>query len=416
MAEYKAQSKDPDYIPEDGPNDPHLIDQEELNDLVRDLGLTKEKSELLASRMLQWNLLQNDTVVTFYRDRNKPLMKFFAKDESICYCTDIEGLMDHLDIEYTSSEWRLFIDGSTQSLKAALLHNGNKLPTIPLAHSVDLKESYDILKDILKAINYKKNQWQIVCDLKVVAILMGMQTGYTKFMCFICMWDSRADCDHYTKKKWPKRNSYVPGKADVENRPLVDPRKILFPPLHIKLGLIKNFIKKLKPGSKAIAFIENKFPRLTEAKIKEGVLIGPQIKKLMNDLEFDKTFDRIEKNAWNSFKDVVTGFLGNHKEKNYKSLVSKMLNNYKAMGCRESLKIHLLDDHLDFFPDNLGAVSDEQGERIHQDMAAIERRYQGRWDEAMLSDYCWMLQRDKKNYFYNRKSSFARNKCTEKLS
>ena len=32
--------------------------------------------------------------------------------------------------------------------------------------------------------------------------------------------------------------------------------------------------------------------------------------------------------------------------------------------------------HLDFFPPNLGAVSDEQGERFHQDIAIMEKRYQ----------------------------------------
>ena len=42
------------------------------------------------------------------------------------------------------------------------------------------------------------------------------------------------------------------------------------------------------------------------------------------------------------------------------------------------LKIHLLDSHLDFFPDNLGAVSDEHGERFHQDISALEKRSRDR--------------------------------------
>ena len=36
---------------------PHFITQEDLNDLVRDLNLCKDKSELLVSRLQQWNLL-----------------------------------------------------------------------------------------------------------------------------------------------------------------------------------------------------------------------------------------------------------------------------------------------------------------------------------------------------------------------
>lgn len=50
----KSTSNDSDYIPEDDSDAPHRINQHELNDLVRDLGLNKEKSELLASRMRQW--------------------------------------------------------------------------------------------------------------------------------------------------------------------------------------------------------------------------------------------------------------------------------------------------------------------------------------------------------------------------
>lgn len=62
-----------------------------------------------------------------------------------------------------------------------------------------------------------------------------------------------------------------------------------------------------------------------------------------------------------------------------------------------SLKIHFLHSHLDFFPENLGDESDEHGERFHQQMKTMERRYQGFWDEAMMGDYCWFLSRRMKN-------------------
>jgi hypothetical protein len=42
-----------------------------------------------------------------------------------------------------------------------------------------------------------------------------------------------------------------------------------------------------------------------------------------------------------------------------RKLVSDLSTAYKAMGCNMSLKVHFLDSHLDFFPENLGAVSDE---------------------------------------------------------
>jgi hypothetical protein len=37
-----------------------------------------------------------------------------------------------------------------------------------------------------------------------------------------------------------------------------------------------------------------------------------------------------------------------------------------------SLKVHFLNAHLDYFPENLGAVSEEQGERFHQDIKEIK--------------------------------------------
>ena len=37
-----------------------------------------------------------------------------------------------------------------------------------------------------------------------------------------------------------------------------------------------------------------------------------------------------------------------------------------------SLEIHFLHSHLYFFPENLGDVSDEHGEKFHQGIAIME--------------------------------------------
>jgi hypothetical protein len=50
--------------------------------------------------------------------------------------------------------------------------------------------------------------------------------------------------------------------------------------------------------------------------------------------------------------------------------------------------------YIEYFPGNLGRFSEEQGERFHQDIKEMEKRYQGRWNEHMMADCCWMLNRD----------------------
>jgi hypothetical protein len=76
-------------------------------------------------------------------------------------------------------------------------------------------------------------QWQIYGDLRIIALLLGMQLGYTKDCCFSCKWDSRARAFHYTKPDWPTRKSLQLGVKNVLNETLVNPKKVLFPPLHI---------------------------------------------------------------------------------------------------------------------------------------------------------------------------------------
>jgi hypothetical protein len=87
-----------------------------------------------------------------------------------------------------------------------------------------------------------------------------------------------------------------------------------------------------------------------------------------------------------SIKKCYKELFGNRKAENYHEIVSDFLMAYKAMGCNMSLKVHFLDSHLDFFPENLGTVSNEHGERFHQDIYNMEKRYQGKWSLSMLAD------------------------------
>ena len=114
---------------------PSLYSQPELNDLVRDLNLPKQSAELLASRLQEKNLLKPGTSVSFYRNREAELRKYFHSDGQLVYCNDVEGLLLTMGLPtYHSCEWRLFIDSSKRSLKCVLLHNGNIYGSIPIGY------------------------------------------------------------------------------------------------------------------------------------------------------------------------------------------------------------------------------------------------------------------------------------------
>ena len=90
------------------------------------------------------------------------------------------------------------------------------------------------------------------------------------------------------------------------------------------------------------------------------------------------------------------------KSRNYKYLVNTMLQKLQEIKVNLSLKIYILHSHMDFFPENLGAVRDEHGQRIHQDIAKREKRYQGKWTVNALADYCWSLMTDELNAHHRR--------------
>jgi len=119
------------------------------------------------------------------------LFQFYKMESGLVACTDIDDLMQILDINHNPLEWRQFTDTSNLSLKAVLLHNDKILPCNSVGHSVHNKEWYENMKILLKAINYAKFKCQICGDIKVIALLLGIKQRMTKYCCFICEWDSR---------------------------------------------------------------------------------------------------------------------------------------------------------------------------------------------------------------------------------
>ena len=127
--------------------------------------------------------------------------------------------MSELGCEHNHADWRLFIDSSKTSLKAVLLHNGNTKPSIPVGYSILRKETYNTMKILLDLLKYPNYTWKICSDLNVFSLLLGLQLGYTKHMCFLCLWNSRHDNSHYAVKVWSPRQSSQIGKHNVQHQP-----------------------------------------------------------------------------------------------------------------------------------------------------------------------------------------------------
>jgi hypothetical protein len=56
-----------------------------------------------------------------------------------------------------------------------LLHKGNVLLSVPVGYTIYKEVIYENTKEIFSCVNYKTYQWHICNDLKVIAILMGLQ-------------------------------------------------------------------------------------------------------------------------------------------------------------------------------------------------------------------------------------------------
>ena len=145
---------------------------------------------------------------------------------------------------------------------------------------------------------------------------------------------------------------------------------------------MKNFVKALHKNGAVFQHLSTVFPGLSAAKLKEGIFVGPQIREVLKDTDFEELLNLKELRAWEAFKSVCSGFLGNTPVPDYQACVEKLLKSYEDIGCRMSLKIHFLHSHLNFFPPNLGAVSDERGERFHQDITKMESNCQGKWETS----------------------------------
>jgi len=132
-------------------------------------------------------------------------------------------------------------------------------------------------------------------------------------------------------------------------------------------------------------YFKRMFPRISKSKFKEGVLVGPQIRELIQDVKLEDQLSEVEKAAWKSFKNVTTNFLKNRKAEDDRDMAAHLVQSYTTTGCNMSLKVRFLDSHLYFIPENLA------GQRVVSTECDFTRvfptRYQGKLSPSMV----WMI-------------------------
>jgi len=102
---------------------------------------------------------------------------------------------------------------------------------------------------------------------------------------FIVNGTAERDC-LYSIKIWPLHSETTAGQKNMAHPILVDKPENYLPPLHIKHGLIKVFVKAVNKESESFGYLRREFPTIREAKMKERIFVGPQIKQLLEDRDF----------------------------------------------------------------------------------------------------------------------------------
>jgi hypothetical protein len=83
--------------------------------------------------------------------------------------------------------------------------------------------------------------------------------------------------------------------------------------------------------------------------MKEGIFVGPQIKQLFEDHDFNIKLNATERRAWEAFENVCRNVLGNEKAETCSYIVQELISSHSAVGRNMSLKIHFLHSRLNFF-------------------------------------------------------------------
>ena len=135
--------------------EPHLLTRD-CKVLVHDLNLSKNHAEVSGSR-LKGGIFSTKILQYASSANAKINSKNSSPKKMIWYfCNNVCSVIQVLGHQCDPTEWRLFLDSSKVCLKAVILHNRNKFPSVPVTHATNIKESYENTKLGLENIQFEK--------------------------------------------------------------------------------------------------------------------------------------------------------------------------------------------------------------------------------------------------------------------
>lgn len=138
------------------------------------------------SRLKKWNLLSDNWMSGLYRKCRVEFEIYYHVSCIQCFCKDVIGLIPTDGVKHNTAEYLLFIDSSTSleiNIHLCLLH-------------VPYRRKKPIIMFLVK-IFHEYFQFDICGDFTMLVFFHDLQGEYAKYSCFLFLWESRADDEHY---------------------------------------------------------------------------------------------------------------------------------------------------------------------------------------------------------------------------
>jgi hypothetical protein len=90
---------------------------------------------------------------------------------------------------------------------------------------------------------------------------------------------------------------------------------------------------------------------------------------------------------------------------NYHDIVSDLLKSCKTIVHNMYLVIHFLNSHFEFFPENLGTISEKNEEQFHQNISNMKSGTRASAAQVCWQIIYWTLKRDAPQTKYSKKST-----------